>query len=109
MGRTQIDGDQVLDESITAKDIKDGSIGMSDLSSGVRNIFTNVIINTLELSALKSGAMNPDLTYFTDTFDDSTHIDIESTNYELNPSEGYVSLTEGGIIETKETSAQGQL
>jgi len=64
----------------------------------------NIAINALEIHALKQTEVDPDLSFFVDSFNSDDLMDSESSNYHVNEDEGYVSLVEGGSLEAKDTT-----
>jgi len=95
--------------------IPDGTIDWVDLASGVvttienardlsQRSFVNTVALALELQALTETDVEQNMKLIIDTFNDTDEIDPSSSNYVINEQLGYVSLSEGGDLSSKEST-----
>lgn len=68
------------------------------------NVDKNLMILALELASLKTQELNPDLSFFIDSFNNENNIDISSENYTLNSQDGFVWKKQSGPFYKTETT-----
>lgn len=94
----------IIDNEITFTDPVNNQVKLSKPLNDIKLITNNQLKISLELQTLKGQELSPSLSYFVDSFNDDSLIDASSSNYEVDYSNGYVQLIQGGTLFYNETT-----
>lgn len=92
-----------IGEGVTATDAGNGIVDI-DIQTEFGRYVKNILVNTLEIATLKNSQLDPEFTYFVDSFESADQVDSLSTNFTVNETNGFVELTQSGSLQVVQTT-----
>lgn len=94
----------VIDNEIAFTDPVNSQVKLSQPLNDITKLRKNQAYVALQTATASAQNLNPELSFFVDSFNNEDLIDSSSTNYDVNYSEGYVELIQGGTLNYTETT-----
>lgn len=94
----------VIDNEIAFTDPVNSQVKLSQPLNDITKLRKDQAYVALQTATASAQNLNPELSFFVDSFNNEDLIDSSSTNYNVNYSEGYVELIQGGTLNYTETT-----